>query len=104
MEKINSDSLLYYDTDSIIFVHKEGEYMPKIANFLGEMTDEIEGEFGVGSKMTEFHTIGPKCYAYKVQKMDGSVTTKYKSKGISQTVESSEVCNFEEIKRKALNS
>ena len=100
----NPGCVLYYDTDSIIFVHKAGRYLPKIENFLGEMTDEITGEYGAGAKMIEFHTIGPKCYSYKVLKPDQSVETKFKAKGITQTVESREVCNFNEIRRKAMNA
>ena len=107
LEKLHASNpgcVLYYDTDSIIFVHKDGRYLPNIANFLGEMTDEITGEYGADAKMIEFHTIGPKCYSYKVLKPDQTVETKFKAKGITQTVESREVCNFEEIRRKAMNA
>ncbi len=106
MEKIEHSSpgsVLYMDTDSIIFVHKEGNYKPAVANFLGEMTDEITEEFGLGARMTEFYTCGPKTYSYKVVKADGSVVTKLKAKGVTQTVEANEVLSYDLIKSQALS-
>jgi hypothetical protein len=106
MEKIeysSPGSVLYMDTDSIIFVHKEGNYKPAVANFLGEMMDEITEEFGLGARMTEFYTCGPKTYSYKVVKADGSVVTKLKAKGVTQTVEAKEVLSYDLIKTQALS-
>jgi hypothetical protein len=105
MEKIEESrpgSILYMDTDSIIFVHEEGHYRPQVANFLGEMTNEITEEFGLGSRMTEFYTCGPKTYSYKVIKEDGTVATKLKAKGVTQTVEANEILNFELIQKQAI--
>ena len=105
MEKIEESSpgsVLYMDTDSIIFVHKEGQYKPNVANFLGEMTDEITEEFGLRSKMTEFYTCGPKTYSFKVIKEDGSSVTKLKAKGVTQTVEASDILSFELIQKQAI--
>jgi hypothetical protein len=103
MEKIENDSpgsVIYHDTDSIVFVWNPSQhinrqpYKPKVGNFLGEMTDEIIEEFGADSKMTEFATLGPKTYAFKVKKADGTVVTKMKTKGATQTVEACDVLNF----------
>jgi hypothetical protein len=105
MEKIEDSSpgsVLYMDTDSIIFVHKDGNYKPAVANFLGEMTDEITEEFGLGAHMTEFYTCGPKTYSYKVIKADGSTSTKLKAKGVTQTVEANEVLSYDLIRKHAL--
>jgi hypothetical protein len=102
MERIEDSSpgsVLYMDTDPIIFVHKQSCYRPRVANFLGEMTDEINEEFGMGSKgskMTEFYTCEPKTYSYKVVKE----FTKLKAKGVTQTVEVNEILSFELIKNK----
>ncbi len=34
LEKLQ-DRVLYFDTDSVIFTHKEGEYMPSMGDYLG---------------------------------------------------------------------
>ena len=55
------ERVLYFDTDSIIYVSKAGEYDPKLGCYLGDFTNEItEGNF-----ITEFVSAGPKNYAYK---------------------------------------
>jgi hypothetical protein len=92
MEKIvdGGGEILYFDTDSIVFV--PGTYIPKTGPFLGEMTDEIEEEYGVGAVMTEFSSLGPKTYAFKVETPTGS-KYKFKTKGITQTLESTSNCN-----------
>lgn len=33
--------VLYYDTHSVIFVHKQGEAEPLPGKFIGDMTDEL---------------------------------------------------------------
>ena len=35
------DRVLYHDTDSIIFSVKEGEYIPPLGSYLGQLTDEL---------------------------------------------------------------
>jgi hypothetical protein len=102
IEESNPGSVLYMDTDSIIFVHEEGKYKPSVANFLGEMTDEITEEFGLGSRMTEFYTCGPKTYSYKVVKANGSEVTKLKAKGVTQTVEANEILSYDLIRKQAI--
>ncbi|KAJ8962391.1 hypothetical protein NQ318_018375, partial [Aromia moschata] len=59
------DRVLYYDTDSVIYVSKEGEYEPETGNFIGDLTDELE-IYGKGCYITEFVPGVPKNYAYKV--------------------------------------
>ncbi len=55
------DRVLYYDTDSIIYIHIEGLYNPSLGNFLGDFTNElIDNE-----SIVEFASGGPKNYAYK---------------------------------------
>jgi hypothetical protein len=44
-------------TDSVIFVHREGEYMPPMGDFLGDLTDELDGDY-----IVEFCSGGPKVY------------------------------------------
>ncbi|GLV46489.1 hypothetical protein CBL_20818 [Carabus blaptoides fortunei] len=59
------DRILYYDTDSIIFLHKPGEIEQPVSSFLCYLTDELTC-YGPGSFITEFICGGPKNYAYKV--------------------------------------
>ena len=57
--KLN-ERVLYYDTDSLIFVSKEGYAEPPLGDYLGDFTSELKpGEF-----ITEFVSAGPKNYAY----------------------------------------
>ena len=50
---------LYYDTDSVIYVHKSGKPEPPLGNYLGELTDELNGDY-----ITTFISGGPKNYTY----------------------------------------
>ena len=60
------DRVLYFDTDSVVYVHREGRWSPPTGNFLGDMTDELEKPYGSGSYIVEFVAGGPKNYAYRV--------------------------------------
>ena len=71
IETSNPGSVVYYDTDSIVFLHEEGKYCPKTGNFLGMMTDEIAEQYGTSAQMSEFYSLGPKTYAYKVITPEG---------------------------------
>ena len=56
---ILQERALYYDTDSAIYVHKQGEPELPLGNYLGELTDELNGDY-----ITSFVSGGPKNYAY----------------------------------------
>lgn len=66
IEKLGN-RVLYFDTDSIIYVSKlnKVEYEIPIGWSLGEMTDELN-QFGDGAYITEFVSGGPKNYAFCV--------------------------------------
>ena len=49
------ERILYFDTDSIIYIEREGEYSPPVGDYLGDMTDELDG-----GHITEFVSGGPK--------------------------------------------
>ena len=55
---------LYYDTDSVFCVSKDGEHDLPIGTTLGSLTDEL-AEKGVGTYITSFLSGGPKFYTYK---------------------------------------
>ena len=54
---------LYYDTDSVIYVHEPGKPEPPLGNYLGDLTDELDGDY-----ITTFVSGGPKNYAYITSK------------------------------------
>ncbi|CAH0561769.1 unnamed protein product [Brassicogethes aeneus] len=56
--------VLYLDTDSVIFTHKSGEFLPEVGDYLGLLTN------GPGSNIIEFVSGGPKNYANKVYCLD----------------------------------
>ncbi len=51
---------LYYDTDSVIYVSEPGKPDPPLGNYLGDLTDELNGDH-----ITKFVSGGPKNYAYR---------------------------------------
>lgn len=64
LEKLE-ERVLYYNTGSVIYVSKPGEFEPSTGNFIGDMTDELEC-YGIGSYITKVVSGGPRNYAYKV--------------------------------------
>ena len=59
-EQLN-EIVVYYDTDSVIYTSKPGEENPKTGVYLGELTDEVDGDY-----ITTFVSGGPKNYAYEL--------------------------------------
>ncbi|XP_055374404.1 uncharacterized protein LOC129607410 [Condylostylus longicornis] len=41
LEKLQ-ERVLYYDTDSVVYISRKGDYEPSVGNFIGDMTDELE--------------------------------------------------------------
>ncbi len=50
------DRVLYFDTDSIIFISNENHNEPRLADYLGKFTNEIIGD----NYIEEFVSAGPK--------------------------------------------
>lgn len=44
--------VLYFDTDSIFFISKPGEYEPSLGEYLGEFTNEIDPSEGIFNVIT----------------------------------------------------
>ncbi|XP_055387199.1 uncharacterized protein LOC129615842 [Condylostylus longicornis] len=102
LEKLDN-RVLYYDTDSIFYIRREGEYEPHTGEFIGDMTNELES-YGQGSYVTEFVSGGPKNYAYKVfSTKDNSEKVVCKVKGIRLNYDASHKINFETMKEAVLN-
>jgi hypothetical protein len=72
MSEIGAANLLYWDTDSVIYVQRPGGYMPKYGNFLGDLTDELPA----GTHIIQFICCGPKNYGYMLN--DGRCYVKVK--------------------------
>ena len=62
---------LIYCLDSLFYIRRNGDdnYI-KTSEYLGEMDDELVGEYGSESYITEFVSAGPKNYAFKVYLTD----------------------------------
>ena len=53
------ERVLYYDTDSVVYVHEPDKPEPPLGDYLGDLTDELDGDY-----ITTFVSGGPKNYAY----------------------------------------
>lgn len=101
LEKLEK-RVLYYDTDSVIYVSRPDEFEVPTGEFIGDMTDELES-YGPGSYITEFVSGGPKNYAYKVfSTKNQREEIVCKVKGISLNYAASQLINFERIKEMVL--
>ena len=80
------EQVLYYDTDSVIYVHEPGKPEPALGDYLGDLTDELDGDY-----ITEFMSGGPKNYAY-VTNNDKRIT---KIRGITLDYATTKKLNFE---------
>ena len=94
--------VLYHDTDSIIFSVKEGEYVPPLGEYLGQLTNELTcKEFGckhkncTGHWIEEFVSCGPKNYTFRLN--TGQIVCKVR--GFSLNHRSSLIVNFESMKK-----
>ena len=65
---------LYYDTDSVIYLTQAGQSEPRLGNYIGDLTDELGGDY-----ITVFASGGPKNYCYKTN----SGKTEIKVRGIT---------------------
>lgn len=52
-------------------------------NGLGELTDEIQKDYGIGSKIIKFVCLGPKNYGYQIRTANHNIITQIKVKGIT---------------------
>ena len=53
------ERVLYYDTDSVVYIHQPGKPDPPLGDYLGDLTDELNGDY-----ITTFLSGGPKNYGY----------------------------------------
>ena len=88
LKKLGSN-VLYYDTDSIIFVVKGVSYEPELGDYLGDLTSELDQD----DYIEEFVSAGPKNYGYRTKKGKEVV----KVKGFSLSSIASEKINYKSV-------
>jgi len=86
--------VLYYDTDSVVYKWRPGQPCIAIGEFLGDMTDELDGDV-----ITEFVSGGAKNYGYQTRA--GKVVCKVR--GFMLNVRGSAVLNFDTMKDNILS-
>jgi hypothetical protein len=88
------DRVLYFDTDSCIYINRLGQQQPKIeGDRLGAWTDEHPED-----KILSFASGGPKNYGYEYRDPQGEVHTECKVKGLTLNYRTSQVVNFGVLK------
>ncbi|XP_054168383.1 uncharacterized protein LOC128965664 [Oppia nitens] len=108
LDKIENSSagrVKYFDTDSVIYKHDvtKNWYDPITGDFLGDMSDEIEKDYGANAYIDSFASCGPKNYGYRVRLANGTAINKCKVKGIAITNELKAEINFDLIAKTAEN-
>ena len=83
------ERILYYDTDSVIYTHEDGQYEPELGDYLGKFTSELEAN----EHILTLVSAGPKNYAYLTNLGNKMV----KVKGISLNSAAKEVLTFDKI-------
>ena len=99
-EQIRKKRVLYHDNDSIIFSATEGEYIPPLGEYLGQLTNELTcKELGCkhedcsGHFIEEFVSCGSKNYSFKVN--TGEIVCKVRGFSLNYN---SLILNFESMK------
>ena len=89
------DRVLYYDTDSVLYVHRPDQPDITLGTHLGEFTDELEPALHI----VEFCSGGPKNYGYACN--DGE--TECKVKGFSLNAEGLAQLNYQVLRQNTLD-
>ena len=82
------DRVLYYDTDSIVYLTQPDQPEPRLGNYIGDLTDELSGDH-----ITVFASGGPKNYCYKTS----GGKTDIKVRGITLDCTARQKVNFESM-------
>ena len=84
--------VLYFDTDSCMYVYDPDQYnIPIVDSRLGKWTDEVPD-----GKIVKFVSLGPKNYGYEYI-VQGQRHTKCKVKGITLDYNTSQLVNFDKM-------
>ena len=89
------ERVLYYDTDSVIYLQEEGQPNPVLGDYLGKFTSELEED----DHIVEFVSGGPKNYGYKTKQ--GQVECKVR--GFRLNSEGKTELNYDVMRRNVLD-
>ena len=81
------ERVLYYDTDSVIYIHQPGKPNPPLGDYLGDLIDELDS----GDYITTFISGGPKNYAY----ITNNGKTETKIRGITLNYNATKTINMD---------
>ena len=96
LEKLG-DRVLYYDTDSIIYIEDEAldQWQPKTGDYLGDFTDELYNKkTRETTHIIEFCSAGPKNYGY----VCANGKTECKVKGFRLNAETYQQLNYQAMR------
>jgi len=92
--------VLYFDTDSVIFTWRPGQWKPPLGSLLGNMCCELSKPFGDNSFIEEFTSGGPKNYGFIVRSTkDGQAHVTVKVRGFSLNYDASQKINYLTMRR-----
>ena len=94
LEKLDRNCL-YFDTDSVVYVTRKGQWRPSLGVFLGDLTNELEEN----DYITCFISGGPKNYAYRTN--CGKETCKVR--GFTLNYNNSQKINFAKMREMVLS-
>ena len=92
IEQVRTGRVLYFDTDSVIFIEKQGDPVIPTGNFLGDLTDEVDP----GWVCDLFACGGPKNYLVRLRK-DEQTKIKIRAKGLVLTSEANQIINVDSM-------
>lgn len=87
--------VLYFDTDSVIYQCRPGQKVIPLGDYLGEMTDELEGK----GFIEEFVSGGPKNYGYKTSRNEFQC----KVRGFTLNVRGDKQLNYQVMKQNVID-
>ena len=99
MQRVGLQNVLYFDTDSIIFLQQNIDCPSEPDKLLGSALGALTDELDAGDYIVEFVCGGPKHYMYRTK--DG--VTKVVIKGIKITSASEKIITFERLRDMVLN-
>ena len=94
----------YHDTDSVAYLSRPGEPDLPLGTHLGDLTDQVEEDYGPGSYITEIVAGGPKNYTYKVA-VGGdlqNIVPVIKVRGITHNLSCDQIVTFDNMKAMVL--
>ncbi|XP_039511243.1 uncharacterized protein LOC120466725 [Pimephales promelas] len=83
------ERVLYADTDSVIFVSKNGDWIPETGSYLGQLTSEL----ATGDTVVEFASSGPKSYGFRT----ANGHTCLKAKGITLNANNAQIVTLQSL-------